>query len=172
MSKLKPLKIVASSQVLRIFSKIEIFVLDLGFNLTGPVDYKKKEPMKIKISDPFIKKYKADYNRYIHKFGDIGILKFYSDENLLLNEMYIFDDDNIYEIELDITEIKREPRKYLSVIIEKINTHQKMPNIISSPLSEVKGYGNVPDELESPKLSLPKEEFIRQMVEYHENQFK
>ena len=169
----KPLKIVANSQILNIFSKIDIFVIDLGFNLTGPVDYKNKGPMKIKISDPFIKKYRIDYNRIIHKFGDIATLKFYSDENLHMNELYVFDDDNIYEIELELQEIKIETRKYLSTLIKKINTHKNMGDISSKPLDE-KGSikGNVPEELEPPKLNLPKDIFINEMVKYHQNQFK
>jgi hypothetical protein len=174
MSKVKALKIVANSRVLGIFSKIDIFRLDLGFNLTGPVDLKAKgEPLKIKIADPFIKKYRADYNRIINKYGDIGSLKFYSDENLNMNEMYVFDDENIYEIDLIYDEIKNSARKYLSSIIEKIHTHKNMTNISKKPINENLTYGNYePEENNAPKLNLPKDEFIRQMVNFHQKQFK
>ena len=164
--KIKELNIVANSLVLNIFSKIDIFRLDLGFNLTGAVDMKAQgNGSKIKITDTFVKKYSNDYNKIINKFGDIGILKFYSDDNLNVQELYIFDDKNIFEIELTLSEIKQNPRSYLSNLIEKIDTHNNPKKKITQTIA------HNTDEAE-PKLSLPKDEFIRQMVQFHENQFK
>lgn len=154
-------QIVANSYVLKQFSKIEIFQRDLGKNLTGPFDPKSKsrgEGMKIKISDEFIKRYRSVTGNIIFKYGSIGKLNFYQDQTLHNNEFAVFSGDEIYEIEIEnIDELINDPGEYLGTIIEKIENAEQEP--------ETQHFTTVPEEIETPDISMYKDSYIEAMVE-------
>lgn len=152
-------QIVANSFVLKNFSKIDIFKRELGDNLTGAVNPNSKDDMTIKISDDFIKRYKANTGNIIFRYGSIGKITFYQDQNLKNNEFAVFDDNNkIYEINIeDSNYLLNNPKKYLSEIIKKIDEAEKQPddeNYIST----------VPEGVEKPDISLPKDQYIEKMA--------
>lgn len=177
------MEVLANQEILTHFSRnIDIFKLDLGFNLTGEVkdvdkrNFSSKKDFKIVIKDPFIKKYQTLTNRIIYSHGSIGTLKFYIEPYLLKDELVIFNNDDIYEINMDMNEFYDNPRKLLSDVIENIvNVNKKNEsddNNNEENYSEFKGKtlinginfddDNVPDNtIEDKSL------YVKKMVEYY-----
>jgi len=155
-------QIIANSYVLKQFSKIDIFKKDLGNNLTGAFDPKNKsrgEGMKIKISDEFIKKYKSVTGSIIFKYGFIGNLNFYQDQTLHNNEFVAFENEKIYEIEIDKPEdLINDPGEYLGYIVEQIENNGKEEHV-------EKHFSSVPEEIETPDISMYRDAYIEAMVE-------
>lgn len=152
-------QIVANSLVLKTFSKIDIFKKDLGDNLTGAVSMKGKDRsnIQIKIKDDFIQRYRTNTKHIIFKYGSIGTLNFYQDTNLENNEFLVFDDNEIYEIEIDsIHDFQNNPRKYLSDIIGRIENKNEQSGF---------SFTTVPESVDIPDQTLPKEQYINKMVE-------
>ena len=114
------MQVVANPFLLKILSRIDIFKLDLGDNLTGAMSPNGRNQVKITIKDVFIKTYNNTTGRMIFRYGDIGTLKFYQDSNLANHEMCVFKDDDIYELEIDIDYLRVNPKAYLSEIIQGI----------------------------------------------------
>lgn len=153
------MNVVANDRLLRHFKKIKIFKLDLGWNLKGPTS-SKKGPSKIKIKDEFIKKYENITGNIIHKYGDIGSILFYEDTTIK-NEFYIFESDKIYEIEYSDDDLLLDPTEYLANTlrdIEEQNTNSKIE------ITKNVTYTNMPVDIETPDISLPKEQYIDAMV--------
>lgn len=109
------INIVSNSLILRKFSLIDIFKLDLGKNLLGG------EHESIKIHDEFINLYQKN-GRIIHKFGSIGSLKFYLDPTLDNDIFIIYKESLTYEIDFQEND---NIKTYLSEILMKIDEHQK-----------------------------------------------
>lgn len=156
-------QIVASSFVLRHFSKIEIFRTKLGKNLTGAFDPKaSNDRIKIKISDPFVKYYKSITNNIIFIYGEIGQLSFYQDETLEKNEFVAFDGEKIYEIEIeDMNRFMNDPGDYLGETMKKIEEAEN-----ESESSTEMRITNLPEDVETPEISLKyKDAYISAMAE-------
>lgn len=162
------MEIVASSMLLRKFKTIDIFKLDLGFNLKGAVSMKPSkndDTGKIKIRDEFIIRYNTLYNRYIYKYGHIGIITFYEDLQLNSEEMYIFKDKEIYEVNYTLDDSKKDIRKYLSELLQEIDLSNKdNQNTDSSIVNTI--YTNIPDDIIKPDVTMAsKEQYIQAMVD-------
>lgn len=162
------MEIVANSMLLKKFKTIDIFTLDLGFNLKGPVSMKptkNEDTGKIKIRDEFIIRYNTLYNRYINKFGHIGVITFYEDLYLKSDEIYIFKDKEIYEVNYTIEDSKKEIRSYLSELLKEIDSsNTESQNNESSIVNTI--YTNIPDNIIKPDITMPnKEQYIDAMVE-------
>lgn len=151
-------QIVANSFILKKFSKIDIFKRELGDNLTGAIDPNSKG-MKIKIKDDFIKRYNSNTNNIIHKYGKIGKLNFYQDQNLKNNEFVAFTKDNIFEIDIDnIEELNNNPSEYLGKVLENldnVNNEESKQNYIT----------NTPEDNNDPDINMMKDNYIEAMVE-------
>jgi hypothetical protein len=166
------MEVVANSFILKIISKIDIFKLVLGDNLTGPVDLSGKKQVKIVIKDVFIKKYLNITNNIIYRYGNIGSLKFYQDSSLANHELCVFKDDEIFEIEIDIDELRHNPKSYLSEIIKNIveNNDDNYDN--QSYNIELKGkkFSNIEDEKETESNKyLSKDDLIKKFVNNRKN---
>ena len=163
-------QVVANNVALKHFSKIDIFRIDLGNNLTGAVSNKNSD-IKIKISDDFIQRYKNNTRNLIFKYGNIGKLTFYIDTTLKNDELIVFDDDVIYEIDIeDIQTLANEPRKYLSNLLEKLSNNINTKNDefdIKNTIISTK-----PEDLEVPDISLPYEQYIEKLVEHVDKKSK
>lgn len=164
------MQVVANSIILKHFRKIDIFKLDLGFNLKGAVQTKPDPEIKFKIKDEFIKKYQTFTNRYISKFGDIGSLKFYEDLQLPHNELHVYNDENIYEILMTSDDFQRDSKVYLGEIIKLIDggiAETENQKIERDELEKKKQkiYTNMPESIERPDISLPKEQYLEALVE-------
>lgn len=157
-------QIVANNIVLKKFSKIDIFEIDLGKNLTGGATSSKKKDMSIKISDDFIQRYRHNTNNLLFKYGNIGSLKFYTDSTLSNNELIAFDGDNIYEIEIDdVQMLTNSPRTYLSNLIEKISNVNSDKN---EDVDEIKNIiiSSKPEDTEVPDISLPYDQYVEKLI--------
>lgn len=154
--------VVANNFILRRLKDISYFKMDLGFNLKGPVNMKPggEEP-KIKIRDEFIKKYANINDRFIFKYGEIGTLKFYEDSKINMKEIHVYHDDKIFEIEVSEDDLKKPFSDYLTEILQSIEGGGEESETIVKDIV----YTNMPEELERPSMSLPKDEYIRRMVE-------
>ncbi len=178
------MEIVSNSHLLKIFSRIDIFKVDLGSNLTGKVklDNKtSKDDLKIKISDEFIKRYQSMTNRVIYRYGNIGegsnMLKFYHDTGLKMNEIQVHvNKDLIYELEIDINSIGTDPRTYLSKILEDLLNPNKVDDSVDDEYvkndeMEESNYhllhvsSKEPDPEDPPIDMKDKDEYIKAMVE-------
>lgn len=155
--------VVANNFMLRKFKTIQIFKLDLGFNLTGAQSSKQSGQFTIKIKDEFVKKYQTLTNRYINKFGEIGTLKFYEDTTLGNSDIHIYNKEQIYEILVTNEDLIKDPYDYLTEIIMEI---ERIENEIDTESNIVRDivYTNVPDDLVKPDINLPKNEYIEQLV--------
>jgi len=162
-------QIVANSYVLKNFSKINIFTMDLGKNLTGPVSTKTKDGITIKISDEFIKKYRSITGNIIFTYGTIGKLKFYQDNSLKNTEFVAFDGDKIFEIDIEnVSTLINDPREYLNDVISSIygledeDEDEKEFNIVS----EQKYFSTVPEneELKLPDIKLPYDAYVEASI--------
>lgn len=156
---LAPLNIVANSHMLRRFKTIDIFRLDLG--------NKRLYDDGIKVSDTFIITYHRLHNRLIHKYGDIGSLRFYEDFFIKQDTFIIYKGNDVYEVEYS-TEDKQKPIKdFLSDIVYKINTkdfqsvsHSTAEGIVATEEDINKLEGGIP----RPRIDLPKEQYIQEMI--------
>jgi len=143
--------------ILKRFKSIDIFKLDLGNNYRGPVTDKPDPEIKFRIKDEFIKKYQNVNGRLIHKYGDIGSLKFYEDLTLKANEIHVYKDESIYEIEMMEDDFKRDPKEYLGSIIQAIDMGDDK---LKQELVSQKIFTNMPESIERPDISLPKEQYL------------
>ena len=156
------MQIVANSMILKRFKSIDIFKIDLGSNFRGPVSDKPDPEIKFKIKDEFIKKYQTVNGKLIHKYGDIGSLKFYEDLTLSGNEIHVYKDESIYEIEMTNDDYKREPKEYLGSIIQAIDMGDKklMQELVSQKI-----FTNMPESVDRPDMSLPKDQYLEALKE-------
>jgi len=156
------MNIVTNNLVLTHLKKVVEFKVDLGLNLKGAVQANKNnnEP-KIKIRDEFVKKYQNINNKIIIKFGNIGTLKFYEDFSLK-TEMHIYKDEQIFEIIVDMVNLKTNPTEYLVNILKALDDPEKDENIKDVI------YSNMPENLERPDMLLPKEQYIEQLLKRRE----
>ena len=142
------MKIVANGVVLSKIRNLDLFELDLGDSM---LDHKTEE---IIIKDPFIYKYFSMFSKQILKYGKIGKLGFYQDFTLPEREYFIFNDEKIYTVVYDKNE-------------EKINIDEHLTNIIKE-IDESEGVYVTEEEearkRNSPDISLPKDQYIEQMV--------
>jgi hypothetical protein len=161
--------IVTNNIVLRYFKKISIFKTDLGFNLKGPAGRKKTDNSIIKIKDTFIKKYTTMTGNFISKYGEIGSLKFYEDTLIPYGEFHIYDNDQIYEIEMKPDDYKKEPGVYLTEILQMIEKGSMDNDKDENENNMIKNvtYTNMPEDLERPNMNLPKEQYIEALINHH-----
>ena len=150
--------------MLRYFKSISIFKLDLGSNLKGPVQNKPSMEGGIKIKDEFIKKYERLTGRFIRKYGDIGKLKFYEDNNINGNEFHIYNDDKIYEIEATLDDLQKEAIDYLTETIQMIEQGEVEEDIEYSNMMKDISYTNMSEDVRRPDISMPKDEYIEAIV--------
>lgn len=173
--------VVGNSFVLKYFKNIDIFRLELGSSLKGPVNageeknykdgkYRTTAPSENKIVDDFIVKYYENFDRLIHVYGFIGedprssVIKFYNDIQLLNNELYIFKDDFIYELAFS-DDIRTKPRDFLSEVLENIEKQEILASSKLKKFEGIDGITNMPEGIERPDMSLPTEQYIIAMVE-------
>jgi len=164
--------IVANSNLLRRFKQIDIFKLDLGTNLKGAVNMKpgKGEEKKLKIRDEFIKKYNNLNGRYINKFGYIGYLVFYEDLYLPKDEIHVYKDKDIIEVKFTSEDYNKEPRTYLSELLETIDGKKIEKETIIEEKNIV--YTNMPQDIIKPNMSMPKEQYIETLVKNRQQAWK
>lgn len=163
--------IVTSTDILRRFKSIDIFQIDLGLNLKGPVNMNPgKEEKKIKVRDEFNKRYHMLNGRYINKFGHIGTLTFYEDLSLPKDEIHIYKEKDIIEIKFTKEDYKIEPRKYLSDLLETIDGKKQQTEKDNKKESNVV-YTNMPQEIVKPDISMPKDQYIEALVKNRQNEW-
>lgn len=109
------INIVSNNILLKKIRTIDTFSMDLGKSMVN-----KKED-KIQIKDSFVERYVNENNKFIHKFGYIGSIKFYSDISLPMNKLIIHVDEKVYDIDYEERGIPI--KNYLSDIIKKIVEH-------------------------------------------------
>ena len=165
--------VVSNSAILRHFKKIDVFKLDMGSNYFGPaVELKDNKRAKLKIKDEFIKKYESITNKLIHKYGEIGSIKFYEDLTLNNNEFHIYTSKgDIFELDMSPDDFARNPKEYLAEIIELIETGKAETDDQIRERKELeerknKIYTTMPADIERPDISLPKEQYLEEMVKY------
>lgn len=168
------MEIVSHSQILRRFRNIDIFKVDLGFNLKGKVNMqpgKGDDGKKLKVRDEFIIKYKNLNGNYINKYGDIGNLKFYEDTKLRDNIILIFGDKQIFEVEFTKEDESADIRKYLSDLLEQLDKAQNTkPDEIDMVkengfvVENKKTYTNMSEDIKVPDISMPKDQYLEAMV--------
>ena len=163
------MNIVANIYVLKYFKEIEYFEMDLGWRIKELPDVNRKifqgeKRKEIKIKDNFIKAYFDNYQRMVFKIGKIAFINFYDDLQMKNNELYVFKDEKIYEVEFE-AKYKSEPRKFLSDLLESIdnNVIEATSELASSDLGG-KIATNMGD-IERPDISLPYDQYIEAMVE-------
>ena len=163
------MNIVANIYVLKYFKEIEYFEIDLGWRVKELPDVNRKvfqgeKKSQIKIKDDFIKTYFNNYGRMVFKIGKISFINFYDDLQMKNNELYVFRDDKIYEVEFS-SKYKSEPRKFLSDLLESIDN-----NVIeaTSELASTDLGGKVATnmgDIERPDISLPYDQYVDAMIE-------
>jgi len=160
---------------MRKFRTIDIFETDLGFNLKGPVNLKPGQandnPYKLKIKDEFIVRYKKLYGTYVSKCGHIGPITFYEDVSMDANQMQVFKEENIYEIEYNEND-SMTPREYLSGLLENLDEEEIPEDINVTNIKKDVIYTNMPEEIERPDMSLPKEQYIQALIDMKKKQAK
>ena len=169
------IRVVSNSKLLRKFKTIDIFVLDLGFNLKGAVNLrpgsKPDEHGKMKIRDEFIVKYNNLYGVYASKYGHIGPVTFYEDVNLPQNQLQIFKGDDIYEVEYTEEDMATPIRQYLSSLLEYIDGGE-MPEEVEKNVNTKPNviYTNMPEDVYRPDMSLPKDQYIQSIIDMRKKQ--
>jgi hypothetical protein len=180
------MNIVTSQIILNSIAKIDIFRLDLGFNLKGPAPDGKtgteNNEFKLKIKDNFIKKLHYEFGKIIYRYGDIGQLKFYHDPSQPKEEIHVYMDEEIYEVQVTISELQSNPREYLSNLLENIHqTHQDRVPTHSSPTkpsydtpddeyykvdkNKYREYiSTVPSDEVVPPIDMPREQYIESLL--------
>lgn len=169
------IKIVCNNILLRKFKTIDIFELDLGFNLKGPVNMKpghqgKNDSVgKMKIKDEFIVRYNSLYNRYASRYGHIGPITFYEDCSLPQMQMQIFREEDIFEVDFTEEDDDMPIRQYLSNLLEALcgDSEEKPENV---NMSRNIIYTNMNNVGTMPDMTLPREQYIQAMIDMKKKQ--
>lgn len=163
------MNIVANIYVLKYFKEIEYFEIDLGWRVKELPDVNRKvfqgeKKREVKIKDDFVKTYFDNYGRMTFKIGKIGFINFYDDLQLKNDELYVFKDGKIYEVEFG-SKYKSEPRKFLSDLLESIDNDviEATSELVSTGLGG-KVATNMGD-IDRPDISLPYDQYIDALVE-------
>ncbi len=162
------MNIVTNNTMLRFFKKINIFKIDLGFNLKGSVNMKagKGPEPTIKIRDEFIKKFQTmNGNKFIRKYGEIGSLKFYEDSSVLGMEFHVYDNDKIYEIEASSEDLLKDAGVYLTEVLKMIE--DGVEDTDEDPEFDMiknVSYSNIPEDVLRPDIKLPRDQYIDAMI--------
>lgn len=151
--------IVASNYMLRFFTKIDIFSVDLGSSFRQ-LSTKAGQAPKIKIKDQFVKTYENINNKFIHKYGSIGVIIFYIDLSLPKNEFHIYKNNQVYEIEATKEDLQKNASNYLSEILKIIDAEM---SVDSGTIKNVV-YSNIPDGMSIPDSKLPKDQYIEALL--------
>jgi len=166
------IQIVANNYLLRYFKKIDLFKVELGSSLKQ-LDYKPGEAPKIKMKDLFVKKYENITNgNLIQKFGSIGSISFYEDNNLKKLEYQIYKNDQVFEIEAIDDDLAQEPKEYLITILKNIEKNKNIEIDDESGMIKNVIYTNIPEGMKIPDQNLPKEQYINAIVERRKLQEK
>lgn len=147
------MKVVANGIVLNKIKTLDIFQLDLGLSMYD------QNTEEIHIRDPFVFKYLSIFGKQILKYGNIGKLGFYQDFTLPEREYRIFNDEKLYTVIYDKDEEKMPIDEHLANIIKEIEESEGIH--ISEEEEERKK--NTPD------ISLPKDQYIDQMIKKRQN---
>jgi len=159
------MQIVANSRILKEFSKIDIFNIDLGKNLRGsvPKTGKYDDNFNFKITDTFVKKYDKTNGKIVYKFGTIGTLKFYVEYSLADNEIEIHkSEDEIFEMNINFNKLQENPKKYLTNLLYFVENGEQPEDDIIENVSIIKEND---DTIPEPSIDLPKDIFIEKMIE-------
>lgn len=146
------MKIVANDIVLNKVKNLDIFNMDLGQSV---FDQKTQE---LTIKDSFILKYFSMFGKHILKYGNIGKLAFYQDFTLPSRKYYIFNNNEVYTVIYDIEEEKVKIDEHLSKIIKEI---EDSVGVYEDKDEKVKS--------KTPDISLPKEQYIEEMIKKRQN---
>ena len=143
---------------------LDFFELDLGksVKLVGKDTFRKL--------DDFVIRYKKLYDSNILNFGKIGDkIFFYEDLNITNNIILVFNDDDIYEIEYTVKDL-RDVRNYIIELIRKIEDIkvQEKSNSVSNIM---KNNTNEDDLWVAPDgkvylvdQTLPKDKYLEQLM--------
>lgn len=164
------MNIVTNNTMLRYFKKIDIFKIDLGFNLKGAVNMKagKGPEPSIKIRDEFIKKYQTmNGNKFLRKYGEIGTLKFYEDSSIKGTEFHVYNEDKIFEIQASQDDLLKESVVYLTEVLKMLeNVDDNNTTETEQNYEMVKNisYTNIPENIMRPDIKLPRDQYIDAMI--------
>lgn len=142
------MKVVANGIVLNKIKRLDIFKLDLGEALID------QQTEKIVIKDPFVSKYFSMTGKQILKYGNIGKLGFYQDFTLNEREYFIFNNENLYTVLYDANEEKLDIDEHLANIIREIE--EKEGIVFKEEEMQIKK--------DTPDISLPKDQYIQEMI--------
>jgi hypothetical protein len=162
------MNIVTNNFMLKYFKNISIFKLDIGDNLKGSPNNRDQEK-SIRILDGFIKKYKNLNGTFIRKYGEIGSLKFYEDGSIERNIFHIYDDEKIYEIVASTSDLQKDPKYYLTEILQMLEDgveDEHSDNISCTENDMIKDvtYSNMPENVDRPDMKLPKDQYIEALL--------
>ena len=159
----KNIQIVTTNLILRHFRKIDIFEVKLGFSINNK-NTKPGETPKITVKDNFVKKYENINSRFVHKYGQIGTIIFYEDNALNNNEMHIYKDEQVYEINIENEDFTKPAATYLTEILKMIDNNNPEVDSETNMIKNVL-YTSVPDNITVPNEKLKGEEYINALVE-------
>jgi len=131
------MEVISNTVLNNMFKKIDGYRMDLGFAIkTESKSSGKDKSSKWIIKDNIVKKYYEMKNVYITKTGKIGTLSFYIDNQILDDEIYIINDNNVYKSEFDKnTNIKIELSKVLFEIYNgNIDPYEKISQTIEKDI--------------------------------------
>jgi len=158
------MNIVTNNYMLRYFKTINLFKVDLGKNLKGPVGKRNSESI-IMIRDEFIKKYQSlNRGKIIMKYGEIGTLKFYEDGQIPANIFHIYDKEQIYEIQASQDDLKKDATAYLTEILQMIEDAGDEPELEYKNVIKDVSYTNMPEDIERPDISQPRDQYLENLL--------
>ena len=114
------------------FRKIKEYKIDLGLALKMESKGKGQDKSsKWVMKDNVVKKYYELVDRYIIKTGRIGTLSFYVDNKLDSNVIFVMNDNNLYQLSIDINgDIRIQLSDLLSKVLDgKITTYELISDV-------------------------------------------
>ena len=150
------MEIVAHSGLMKQFENIDVFVK------SNKTETSNSGKIKLKIRDEFTIKYKSFTQRDVVKFGMIGAIGFYSDDELDNNEIYVFNGERIIESEYNEDDIS-DVRNYLNNLLIDVNENRSDLKYVIT---------NLPEDADKPNFKLPKEIYLEKMVEARHGTYK
>lgn len=107
--------IVTNSKLEKMIMKIDIFSLDLGKSVLN------RKTHTIQIKDNFVSVYSNMHGRFIHKYGNIGDINFYSDLRIPYDEIHIYADNKVFELQYDSNDLPI--KQFISESLRRIESH-------------------------------------------------
>ena len=115
---------VVHSANIAFFRKLKEFTFDLGVSVFTVTNEHKRS---LTFQDTNVSDYGNKYERIIHKIGNIGAIKIYTDDSLHVNQIRMFEKSFFLEKDINREQFNFNTREYINTLIRELTKQDEEP---------------------------------------------